>query len=83
MDHSWGRNVLAQGLGDLGYTLAARLGPFFPANSWIGNRLFEDVVLIVRLPLDPTTQPYNFIERARAGPGNFPYGFDVVPDELL
>jgi len=78
--HSWGLNVLEQGLGALGASLAARILGVSPGQYITNHLVTPTQALIVGVPLDTAPDsPYAFALRGTGG-AHFPYGLDVVPD---
>lgn len=80
MDHSWGRNIYAAGLGDFESTLAARI-PGFVGEWYLVNRdRRAPTAVVVRKPLDTEPSvPYIYSTVAKLT-ANFPYGVVVTPD---
>jgi hypothetical protein len=80
LEHSWGRNIPEQGLGNLGASLAARIRSGFGVGLWLTNIPFSSGAVFVDIPL-LVDAPYTF-HGAGTVPGfpHFPYGLDVAPD---
>lgn len=80
MDHKWGRNLFAQGLGDLGFTLCARVAGGIGGEFWLTNHNRPPAVEMWYVPTD-TSVPY-FRGTVGFFPGhrNFPYGWPVDAD---
>jgi len=80
LDHSWGLNVAAQGLGDLGATLAARDLAFGPVPLWVTNANDGVQYLSVHVPADTSPDaPYVMNWQPMIG-RHFPYLRIVPPD---
>lgn len=80
MDHKWGRNVFALGVGSSGATLAARLNPGTPDHRCLTNEhQLEGFATLWTLPDMASDDPYSLGLVPTGGMG-FPYGFNVEPD---
>ena len=83
MDHSWGRNVVDYGLGDLGITVCSHMLDL--PGRVLTNLLTPSSGLPVYffIPLDTGLVFYLSGNVSRVPGSNFPYGHPVVPDVPL
>lgn len=83
MAHRWGQNVWDFGLGYVGATICSR---FLAAPQLVlTNARVPDaphLALAITLP-NLADDPYLFGAIDTTGRGNFPYGYDVQPDQPL
>jgi len=81
LEHSWGRNIFDVGLGDAGASLCARVLDL-PDEWYVTNeqRTFETCMLWRRIADVSGIGGLVPFEAPKRAPGNFPYGYLVLPD---
>jgi len=83
LEHEWGRNVMAAGLGGLGATLAAKLHGV--TGAYVTNIPSPDGIRhwIVTVPADMHVPYYFDLNGILGGGDRLPYGYTVDPDSPL
>lgn len=81
MDHKWSRDLIDLGCVDMGFSLIARLLGFGDSYYLTNYPTGLPLAVLVRVPLPTEPDAQYLFDETTKGPGNFPYGLPVPPDE--